>query len=122
LSLADSEEGADALREILRLYDFSDSAETRAMIDGLLSVQSRRVVGRAHGAAAAGFCRGLEVTLHFDEDKFTGTGVYLFSAVLDRFLGLYSSINSFTKTVVTTNKPDRIFDKWPPRAGEKVVL
>ena len=68
LSLADIEDGAEALREILRLYDFGDSAETRAMIEGLLSVRSRRVVGRVGGSVSAGFCRGLEVTLQLDED------------------------------------------------------
>ena len=53
LSLADYEDGADALREILKLYDFADSAETRAMIDGILSVRNRRVVGRARATSTA---------------------------------------------------------------------
>ena len=35
---------ADALREILKLYDFADSAETRSQIDGILGVSSRRIV------------------------------------------------------------------------------
>jgi type VI secretion system protein ImpG len=122
LSLVDAEQGADALREILNLYNLTDSSETRATIDGLLSVSSRRVVGRVGGDVAAGFCRGLEVRLHFDEEKFSGSGVFLFAAVLDRFLGLYTSINSFTKTVVTTNKRDKVLCQWPPRAGEKVLL
>jgi len=67
LSLVDYEEGADALREILKLYDFADSAETRAMIDGIRSVRSRRVTGRSP-TDAGGFCRGVEVTVHFDEE------------------------------------------------------
>jgi type VI secretion system protein ImpG len=122
LSISDSQHGADALREILKLYDFADSAETRDMISGLLNVSHRRVVGRVGGNVAAGFCRGLEITLHLDEDKFVGSGAFLFGCVLERFLGLYSSINSFTKTVVATQKPDRIFDRWPPRAGDTTLL
>lgn len=122
LSLADSQEGADALREILKLYDFIDSAETRAMIEGILSVQARRVVGRASGERQAAFCRGLEVTIHFDEDRFIGSGVFLLACVLERFLGLYCSINSFSRLVATTTKREGELRRWPPRAGETVLL
>jgi type VI secretion system protein ImpG len=122
LSLADSEEGANALREILKLYDFADSSETREMIDGILGVSSRRVVGRVAGDVRGGFCRGVEVTLHFDEDRFVGSGLFLFACVLERFLGLYSTVNSFTKLIATTNKREGELRKWPPRAAETVLL
>ncbi|MCU0875373.1 MAG: type VI secretion system baseplate subunit TssF, partial [Pirellulaceae bacterium] len=122
LSLAENVEGADALREILKLYDVADSPETRALIQGLVGVSCRRVVGRAGGPVSAGFCRGLEVTLKFDEEKYTGGGVFLFASVLERFLGLYVSVNSFTKTVATTTKREEPLRRWPPRAGEQVLL
>jgi type VI secretion system protein ImpG len=122
LSLADYEEGADALREILRLYDFADSAETRSIIDGILSVRTQRVVGRAGRDAREGFCRGLQVTVHFDEDRFTGNGVFLFASVLEHFLGLYCSINSFSKLIATSNKREGEMRRWSPRAGEMVLL
>src|SRR4029078_4613118 len=57
LSLTDSEDGADALRENLTLYAFADSAVTRGHIEGVRSVSSKRVLGRANGAV----CRGVEV-------------------------------------------------------------
>ena len=122
LSLCDYEDGADGLREILRLYDFADSEETRAMIDGIRSVTTRRVVGRSGGGVAGGLCRGLEVTVDFDEDRFIGSGVYLFASVLERFLGLYCSINSFTRMIAKTAKREGVLGKWPPRAGEQVLL
>ncbi|NQU23388.1 MAG: type VI secretion system baseplate subunit TssF [Candidatus Nealsonbacteria bacterium] len=121
LSLVDYEEGADALREILRLYDFGNSVETRSMIDGILGVAGRRVVGRT-GGAVSGFARGLEVAIHFDEDRFSGGGVFLFASVLERFLGLYCSINSFSKLIATTNRREGKLCQWPPRAGETVLL
>ncbi len=122
LSLVDGEEGADALREILKLYDFADSAETRSMIDGILSVRSRRVVGRVPGDVRGGFCRGVEVTVHLDEDRFAGSGVFLFASVLEHFLGLYCNINSFSKLIVTTNRREGELRKWLPRAGEMILL
>jgi type VI secretion system protein ImpG len=122
LSLADSREGAEALREILKLYNYDDSAETRDMIDGILNVRCRRVVGRPSGEARGGFCRGIEVAVHFDEDRFSGSGLFLFASVLERFLGLYCSINSFSKLVATSNKREGELHRWSPRAGETVLL
>lgn len=122
VSLTDAADGADALREILKLYDFADSEDTRAMVDGILSVTTRRVVGRSSGDALGGICRGTEVTVRFDEDRFVGSGVYLFACVLERFLGLYCSINSFTQLVATTNKREGALRRWRPRAGEQVLV
>ncbi len=122
LSLADQEDGAHALREILKLYDFADSAETRAVIEGVVSVRSRRVVGRAGGDGHGAICRGIEVTVHFDEERFSGSGVYLFACVLERFLGLYCSVNSFSKLIATTDQREGELRRWPPRAGETVLL
>ncbi len=121
LSLFSPDDGPEPLREILRLYDLSDSEETRHMISGLLSVRARRVVGRPGAVVSGGFCRGLEVTLGFDEDKFTGGSVYLLASVLEHFLGLYASINSFTRTVVTTRRREGPLCQWPPRAGEMIL-
>jgi len=122
LSLESGSAGLDGLREILKLYNFNDSAETQARIDGILELTSRRVVGRAGGAVAGGFCRGVEVSLRFDEAAYSDHGLYLFASVLEVFLGLYCSINSFTRLVATTRQREGILRRWPARAGEKVLL
>jgi type VI secretion system protein ImpG len=129
LSLADGEDGLAALQEVLRLYDFSDpeadrqlASVTRNLIEGITGLSSRRVVGRTGGGAAGGFCRGVEVTLEFDEPKYVGTGVFLFASVLERFLGLYVSINSFSQLVGKLKQEEGYFKKWPPRAGEQPLL
>ena len=62
---------ADALREILKLYDFADSAETRNQINGIVRLDSRRIVGSVRTDGMVAFCRGLEVTLQFDEERFS---------------------------------------------------
>ena len=36
------------------------------------------------------------MTLTFDEQKYTGSSAFLFASVLETFLGLYATINSFT--------------------------
>jgi type VI secretion system protein ImpG len=122
LSISDGSDATEALQEILKLHDFANSSESRAMIEGILNVQSRRVVGRAPGHGAGGFCRGVEVAIHFNEPNFTGGGLFLFACVLERFLGMYCSINSFSRLVATTTHREGVLRRWSPRAGEKILL
>jgi type VI secretion system protein ImpG len=126
LSIAEgpnADDAAGALREILMLYDFMDSAATRKQVTGIKRVSSRRVVRRLAGSRiGAGFLRGLETTIEFDEDFYVGSGVYLFASVLERFLGLYVSVNSFNQLVATTQQREGELKRWPPRAGETLLL
>lgn len=112
---------AEALREILKLYDFADSAETRNQIDGILQVSSQRVVGSVGGGGPVSFCRGTETTLLFDEDRFSGSGMFLFASVLERFLALYCTMNSFSKLVVRVKGREGELRRWPPRIGEMIL-
>jgi type VI secretion system protein ImpG len=124
LSMTGGDAGAEALREVLTLYDFSDSEETRAMIAGVLDVDSRRVVGRVRAEDGVGeaVVRGVEVTVRFDEKRFAGSGLFLFAAVLERFLALYCSINSFSRLTATVEGRKGELRRWPRRMGEKVLL
>lgn len=121
LTLEGGDTGADALREILRLYDFTDSEETRAMVAGILRVETRRTVARTDQASEA-VCRGIEIGIQFDESRFTGSGLFLFASVLERFLAVYCSINSFTRLVATIEGKRGDLRRWPPRMGERVLL
>jgi type VI secretion system protein ImpG len=120
-SLVDHDDKGLALREILKLYDFVDSAEVRKMIDGIEGVRSRQVTSRVRGRRG-GFCRGVEVILELDDAKFAGSSPFLFASVLERFFALYCSINSFTKLVATLKGREGELRRWLPRAGEKPLI
>ena len=123
LSVSEGEKGAEALREILSLYNFADSAETRAMIDGvLLRVFSRPATARVLVDGRSALARGVEITVEFDDQRFAGSSVYLFASVLERFLALYCSLNSFTRLVATIKGRDGVLCRWHARAGEKPLL
>jgi len=62
------------------------------------------------------------VDLELDEDNFVGGGVYLFSALLEQFLGLYVSLNSFSQLSVSTRQRKEVLRLWPPRAGRRILL
>jgi type VI secretion system protein ImpG len=109
------------LLEILALYNFSDSQVVKKQIAGITRVTSAPSFARVTGPQAIGFVRGTEVRLEFDEDQYIGSGVYLLAAVLERFLGLYSAVNSFTQLTVSTKQREAAFAKWPPRSGDTVL-
>ena len=114
------EKGREALQEILQLYDFSNDPVVRKQIAGIADVTSRACVCRVTSETGVAFCRGTDVTIEFDEDQYVGTGVFLLSSVLERFLGLYSAVNSFSRLSVRTKKG--VLKQWPPLAGEQILL
>jgi type VI secretion system protein ImpG len=114
------EKGADALQEILRLYDFSNDPAIRKQIAGIVGVTSRSSISRVTSSTGVAFCRGTDVTLEFDEDQYVGTGVFLLACVLQRFLGLYAAVNSFSRLTARTRKG--VLKQWPPLAGEQILL
>lgn len=127
LSVVGGEKAAEALREVLRLYDCRDSTETRAAIRALASVTSRpgtaRIPGlQGPGARGGGFCRGLDVTLTFDEQVWSTGGLYVLASVLDRFLALHATVNSFVRTRAVLRGRTEAAASWPPRAGSHVLL
>ena len=123
LSLVNSEDGKpEALQEILHLYNFGDTAATRNQILGITGIKSKPVVRRIGDRVGAGFVRGLETTITFDEEQFVGSGLYLFASVIERFLGVYASLNSFNQLVIETEQREGEVKRWRPRTGEQILL
>lgn len=117
----DEQQGAVALRELLRLYgDLADSAMAK-QIDGLLSIQSRPVVLRVPVAGPMCFGRGVEITVILDESAFSGAGAFLLGAVLEKFFSKYVSLNSFTQVIVKTRERGEIM-RWPVRTGTRTLI
>ena len=71
-----------------------------------------------HGAPI----RGRSVTLDLREDRFAGDGdLVLFASVLDEFLALYASVNSFSRLTVRGVQQGEVYT-WPPRLGRQNVV
>jgi len=120
LSLVD--EGKEALQQILTLYNFSDSIYLQNQIAGITKVHSTRhfaPVITDNGVVSA---RGTRVALELDEEQFVGGGVYLFSSVIERFLGNYVSMNSFSQLIATTVQRKEVMREWLPRAGRTILI
>ncbi len=115
-------EGREAFQELLRLYNFTRSSYSEKQIDGLTALSSSRHFARVVSEDGVTFARGTQVEMEFDEEQFTGAGVYLFAAVIEHFLGLYVSMNSFSQLRVRTRQRKEVIRQWPPRAGRKVLM
>ncbi len=123
LSLSDStpEQGAAALRETLMLYATHADEMRQGQVRGLLSVKSKAVARRLPLKGPIAFGRGLEVTLEVDKDAFHGHSVFLFGAVMARFLARHVEVNHFVETVLrVAGKGEHM--RWRPLCGTRQIL
>ncbi len=122
LSLLDAEngEGAVALRELLRLYVNANDVFTLRQIDGIRSAVSSPIIRRVATAGPLTFARGLEIRVTLDEDAFQGSGIFMLGAVLAQFFSRYVSLNSFTETVIISQRRGEIM-RWPAVIGKRPI-
>ncbi len=112
---------ADRFKQLLRVYDFHAEHDAQAamthqrMLDGILSLKSSYRERMVRGAPM----RGLQVDIELHEDHFAGEGdAYLFATVLDRFMGLYVTLNSFSQLGVRFARSGHRYS-FDPRWGEQ---
>jgi type VI secretion system protein ImpG len=122
LSLSGGPQSLAALREILRLHAVPGDAAGEQQIMGLRGLACRSVVRQMPHDVWRGFCRGTAITLEIDERNFVGSNPFLLAAVLNRFFGLYTSINSFTQLNVVGSQPTGLRKSWPPLSGDGPLL
>jgi type VI secretion system protein ImpG len=115
------EEGKDALQEILRLYDVGRTSWAQNVIESILQIRTRPHVARLVSEQGISLARGLQIEMELDEDRFTGSGAFLFGAVLERFLGMAASLNSFTQLSITTPQRREGLHVWQPRSGRRML-
>ncbi len=120
LSLAD----AETLRGILGLYNFQTLHDARAAaantrrLAGIREVRSRP----GHLVRRDGVVRGTEVTVDLQEDHFAGEGdLYLFATLLNEFLALHATLNSYTRLTVRGVQRGEVY-RWPARTGKRILV
>ena len=123
LSLFDSKDGqgAVALRDLLKLYLNSNDTFMVRQVDGIRSVLASPIIRRVASAGPLTFARGLEIKVTFDEEAFEGSGIFLLGAVLAQFFARYVSINSFTETVIVSQRRGEIM-RWPSLIGRRQIV
>ncbi|MEP5729433.1 MAG: type VI secretion system baseplate subunit TssF [Sulfitobacter sp.] len=123
LSIAQTDDGssAEALRELIGIYAPLGNRVTEKQLEGITDVSSRPIVRRMSDEVLSTAVRGLEITIEFDETFFEGTSVYVLGAVMERFFRKYATMNSFTETVIKTERRGEIA-RWRPTSGLGQIL
>jgi type VI secretion system protein ImpG len=111
-------EGVPALRNILRLYDPGDSREVAQMIDGIEAVQATPALTRMGDVMVS----GTDVTITFDDQRIDRDQAVVFGTALDRFLGCYTTLNTFTRLTLRMNGRTDALAVFAPRAGEEALI
>jgi type VI secretion system protein ImpG len=117
----DRQQGAAALKDLLRLYCGAGDRNGLRQIDALRADTSEPVARRLPTPGAICFGRGLQITLDVDDAPFEGIGVFVLGAVLEQFFAKYVAINGFTETRLRTPQRGLVM-AWPPRGGQCKLL
>ncbi len=114
--------GPGPLQELLQLHNAASRPGSDGQIRGLIGLEGRPGHARIDTAHGPTFVRGTRVSLTLDEEAFTGGGAYLFASVVERFLGLSVTVNSFAQVTAHTSQRRVPLGRWPARSGRKVLL
>ena len=114
----------DALVAILRAYDFKALVDVQAQrsgaqrLDGIIAIETKPVDRLIKGLPV----RGLRSVLTLKQTAFSCEGeLYLFASVLNRFFGLYASINSFHELEVVNVENNERYS-WGMLTGEQPII
>jgi type VI secretion system protein ImpG len=110
-------EGADGLREMLALYDFTGSAVSRRQIAGIVELEHAETTAWLRHKRGSSLAHGTEVRLTIDEEAFVGAGLHLFVQVIDQFFALYVQMNSFIELVILSHQSGEELFRCKPRSG-----
>ncbi|MGK5080570.1 type VI secretion system baseplate subunit TssF [Janthinobacterium sp. HLX7-2] len=111
------QEGLPALREMLTLYDLSQSVTSQRQISGIVALTHSPTTTWLRHKRGTSLAHGVEVRITLDEAAFVGSGMHLFVQVIDHFLGLYVQINSFIELVVLSLQSGEELIRCKPRSG-----
>lgn len=114
-------EGAQALRDMLRLFVAGDDEAMRLQVDALVGSRIAPVTRRLPGHGPLVYGRGVACTLSVDEQGFSGASPYLFGLVLERYLARHVSINVFTQTTLESLQRGTVA-RWPVRMGGRGIV
>jgi type VI secretion system protein ImpG len=113
----------NAIRSVLSIYDFKSmhakqgSKVLTNLLNGLTDIKCVATDRIYRGLPL----RGAITTLYVNKDNFSCLGeIYLFCSVINEFLAMYTTINSFHQLQIFEEKTGEQY-KWPARLGRRVL-
>ncbi|MCP4698985.1 MAG: type VI secretion system baseplate subunit TssF [Gammaproteobacteria bacterium] len=116
--------GKEALQTLLSAYNFGAyynaqaARESKLRLEGIEDVKTQPADVLHHGMPI----RGIRTHMTLRESNFAGEGdLYLFASVLNEFLALYASINSFHQLNVSGVERGEHY-QWTARLGQQFLI
>ena len=122
MSLVGGPAGAQALREMLALYDLNDTPESTHLRERLVGVTAQPGVARMRLRGHSAMCAGIDVTLEIDDDRLSGSGSFLLCALIERFLAGACALNSFVRVSARLRRESGLWVTWRPRVGDRDLV
>lgn len=110
----------DVLRSHLALYGRVDDPALRREVDGIREVHTSPVSRRIADRIRPSFVRGQHLRITLDEASFENGRMFLFSAVVERFLSEFAAVNSFVETSFESQQG--MVAQWPARLGQRPTI
>lgn len=114
-------QGAQALRDMLRLFVGADDLIATKQVEGLIGSRITPVTRRLPGTGPLVYGRGVQCDVTVDEDAFSGISPYLLGLVLEHYLARHVSINVFTQTRLESMQRGQVA-QWPVRMGTRGIV
>ena len=115
---------AAALRDVLEIYNFPALQSRQAgkanqlRLEGIVDVQRTPEQLLFRGVPV----QGTTTRVTLEESRFSGEGdMILFASILNEFLSLQVTINSFSRLIVKGSEKGETFE-WPPRIGRMTIV
>lgn len=117
-SLSDPETAKAVIVSILSMHARNDDLSALHQIESIESITATPDQAVVKNAGWKGYYAGVKYTVAITDKKFDGS-IMLFGGVLSNMLALFCNVNSFSCLEISIG--NKVFHKWPPKTGRKIV-
>lgn len=110
--------GLDDFRKMLALYDLPNSPVSQRQINGITGLDHGSVRCWISTIPFATLMPGIAIRMTVDEQAFVGSGLFVFSAVMERYFSLNSQLNCFTRLSIVSQQTGEELISCKPRCAE----
>jgi type VI secretion system protein ImpG len=110
------------LQELLQLYDFKQSPQSKVLIEAIKKVRVERATTRVVQNGRVGLCHGSDIFIEFVSQDLSGINLFFFGSVLAHFFAQYTTINSFSRLTISVTGAMEPLHRWPAMAGDMELL
>lgn len=121
IPLFKNENAVESIRELLKIYDNSDTPATSTIVSSIHSVKYKQIASRVRTRTNSALCRGIEISLTIDEGRMKDQSAFLLGSILEKFFSNLAPINSFTKLVLFYRQQKEPIKTWIPRLSSSAI-